>query len=139
MNLTPIERWRIDLPHVRQLGVLASQIDEMFYHRVQRQVRKDGCVSINGKWFEVPYALTEQKVQVVFDPETDVAKWVESEHGQRLGDAMILDKVHNTHRKRQRPTTEHVGVQSVPSTSNPIELAYAQQQSSLIINQSKEI
>ena len=54
MNLTPIERWRIDLPHVRQLGVLASQIDEMFYHRVQRQVRKDGCVSINGKWFEVP-------------------------------------------------------------------------------------
>ena len=139
MDLTPIERWRIDLPHVRQLGVLASQIDEMFYHRMQRQVRKDGCVSINGKWFEVPYALTEQKVQVVFDPETDVAKWVESEHGQRLGDAMILDKVHNTHRKRQRPTTEHVGVQSVPSTSNPIELAYAQQQSSLIINQSKEI
>jgi transposase InsO family protein len=132
-KLTPLERWRKDLLHVRQLGLLASQIDEIFYHRVTRQVRKDGCVSINGKWFEVPYELTGQLVQVVFDPETNTAKWVESEDGKRLGDVALLDKMHNTHRKRQRPMHEPAVMQLSPSTSNAIELAYAKQLASLTI------
>lgn len=137
-NLTPIERWRKDLEHVRQLGVWSLHIDEMFYHRVKRQVRKDGCVSINGIWVEVPYELTGQKVLIVFDPETNQAKWVESLDGTRLGDVVLLDKVHNVHRQRQRPTQEFVVTQASLSTPNPIELAYKQQQDSLFINQPKE-
>lgn len=137
-NLTPLERWRIDIAHVRQLGVWALQIDEMFYHRIERKVRKDGCVSIAGKWFEVPYELTGEKVMIVFDPETNSGKWVESLDGVRLGDIVLLDKVHNTNRQRQRPIQESVATQLPSVGSNSIELAYEQQQESLIINQSKD-
>lgn len=137
-NLTPLERWRIDIAHVRQLGVWALQIDAMFYHRIERKVRKDGCVSIAGKWFEVPYELTGKKVMIVFDPETNRGKWVESLDGVRLGDIVLLDKVHNTHRQRQRPIQESAATQLPAVGSNPIELAYKQQQESLIINQSKD-
>jgi transposase InsO family protein len=137
-HLTPIERWRNDLVHVRQLGTWATQIDEMFYHREQRQVRKDGCVSINGQWFEVPYELTGEKVLVVFDPETNEAKWVESLEGKRLGQAVLLDKMRNTNRKRQRPTQSSTTTQPYALTPNTVELAYALQQASLLVQPSQE-
>jgi hypothetical protein len=77
-------------------------------------------------------------VLVVFDPETNTAKWVESQDGKRIGDVVLLDKVHNAHRKRQRPVQEPMMMHASSSVSNPIELAYAQQQASLIINQTQE-
>ena len=137
-HLTPIERWRNDLVHIRQLGTWAMQIDEMFYHREQRKVRKDGCVSINGQWFEVPYELTGEKVLVIFDPETNEAKWVESLEGKRLGQAVLLDKMHNTHRKRQRPMQASAATTPSALTPNAVELAYAQQQASLLIKPLQE-
>ena len=137
-HLTPIERWRNDLVHIRQLGTWATQIDEMFYHREQRKVRKDGCVSINGQWFEVPYELTGEKVLVIFDPETNEAKWVESLEGKRLGQAVLLDKMHNTHRKRQRPMQASAATTPSALTPNAVELAYAQQQASLLIKPLQE-
>jgi len=133
-NLTPIERWRQDLTQVRQLGVWATQIDEVFYHRDKRLVRKDGCVSVNGKLFEVPYQLTGQKVLVVFDPETNIAKWVESLDGERIGDVTSLDRLHNTKRGRIRPAKDR-SITKTSAATNPIELAYAQQQASLTIKQ----
>jgi transposase InsO family protein len=137
-HLTPIERWRKDLTHIRQLGVRAMWIDELFYHRIKRQVRKDGCVSIGGQWFEVPYELTGEEVFVVFDPETNEAKWVESLEGKRLGQAVLLDKMHNTNRKRQRPTQSITPIQASTLASNTVELAYAKQQASLLIKPSQE-
>lgn len=137
-GITPIERWRQDLAHVRQLGIWATQIDEVFYHREKRKVRKNGCISLNGKLFEVPYELTGLEILIVFDPETNEAKWVEDIDGKRLGYVVLLDQVHNTYRKRQRPTQEQMQSAVVASTPNPIELAYAEQQKLLIIKPQQE-
>ncbi|MGB0784411.1 MAG: DDE-type integrase/transposase/recombinase [Marinomonas sp.] len=101
-KMTPLERWRKDIPHIKLLGRMASQLDELFYHREKRRVRKDGCVSLNKCLYEVPYELTGQSVMLVFDPLIDEAKWVESEDGKRLGEVTVCDPIHNLHRKRQR-------------------------------------
>ena len=45
---TPLQRYQQDLPRMRTLGPLAEKIDEVFYHRIVRKVRKvrkDGTVS----------------------------------------------------------------------------------------------
>jgi len=97
---SPIERWRKDLAHIRPLGTWATQIDELFYHRKKRHVRKDGCINFEGKLFEVPYQLTGHTIMVVFDPEKSEVKWVESESGEKLGDAVLCDPISNSHRKR---------------------------------------
>ena len=102
-NSSPIERWRCDLIHVRSLGSLAQNIDDYFYHRIKRTVKKDGTVTYQGKSFEVPYELSGQKLNLVIDPHDLTAKKVESLEGEYLGCAYPTDKRSNRHRKRQRP------------------------------------
>ena len=50
---TPLERYRKDLIQIRPLGLFASRLDELFLHRYERLVRKDGTVSYEGQRFEV--------------------------------------------------------------------------------------
>jgi len=59
---TPLDRWREDLVHVRQLGFKAEKIDDIFYHRVERTIRKDGTLSWEGKFFEVATYVADKKV-----------------------------------------------------------------------------
>ena len=40
-GLTPLQRWRADLPRIRTLGPLALRLDAIFHHRVTRKVRLD--------------------------------------------------------------------------------------------------
>jgi transposase InsO family protein len=53
-DTTPIQRWREDIIHVRPLGLKAETLDNLFYHRHKRTVRKDGTVRWEGTIFEVP-------------------------------------------------------------------------------------
>lgn len=140
-NITPIERWRQDLPNIRHLGLWATKIDELFYHRETRRVRKDGCVSLHGKFFEVPYALAGDYVVVVFDPEKNEARHVESQKGERLGDATLVDPIHNTHRKRQRPEQRDSTVTGSNriELENTIERLYEEHKKSLIIDNNEEV
>jgi hypothetical protein len=101
----PLERWREDLVHIRPLGVKAPIIDELFYHRYDRVVRKDGTVSWEGKIFEVNYELVGEKITLVVDPHTQIAIRAESSAGNNLGPATLLDLKANLTRKRQRPHT----------------------------------
>lgn len=101
---TPIGRWRQDLVHVRPLtACMANKIDDIFCHRFERSVRKDGTVSWNGMRFEVAYHLSGEKITLVVDPHTNTAIRVESEFGDDLGPATRLDLKNNLNRKRQRP------------------------------------
>lgn len=102
-NITPIQRWRQDLIHVRQLGSQASFIDDIFYHRISRFVRKDGTVLWDGDLFEVPYEHSGKTVKLVFDPHTKKAIRIESDAGDDLGAVTLLDLAANLTRKRQRP------------------------------------
>ena len=104
-GLTPLERYRKDLIQIRPLGPFASRLDELFLHRHDRLVRKDGTVSYLGERFEVPYELIGKTVKLVVDPHREKVIGVESENGDSLGKAILLDPLANCHRKRRTPTT----------------------------------
>lgn len=119
---TPIARWRDDLMQVRSLGFKAANLDDIFYHRVERTVQKDGTVNWVGKKFEVPFERCGEKIKLVIDPHTQTALRIESLLGDDYGPVTLLDAQRNCHRKRQRPheapSPEHT------TTDNMVELAY---------------
>jgi len=123
---TPLDRWRDDLVHVRQLGFKAEKIDDIFCHRIERTVRKDGTLSWEGKQFETAFALADKKINLVIDPHTNTALRVESVLGDDLGSVTPLDKIGNLNRKRQRP--QKTTGASVKQGVNAVELAYQEQQ-----------
>lgn len=130
----PLARWQQDLSHIRSLGPLAAQFDELFLHRVKRFVRKDGTLTWEGKRFEVPYLYAGQTVYLVFDPHLKQALRIESKNFEHLGPVTPLDSLANTHRRRQRPT---LPIQATPTTQrslNAVEMAYEQHNRQLVIN-----
>ena len=129
-KMTPLERWRQDLFRIRQLGTQAALIDDIFYHRVLRLVRKDGTVSWEGKLFEVPYELSGKKIQLVFDPQTKKVHRVESDVGENLGPITLLDTTANLNRKRQRPDINKKA-EHQQKKFDAVEMAYENYQRSL--------
>jgi len=122
-KFTPLERWQQDLVHIKQLGLIAPELDDYFYHRDKRLVKKDGTVSWSGQKYEVPYELAGKWLNLVFDPHQRKAIRVESLEGDKLGPIHLLDPVANNHRKRQRPVQT-----SLLSSSdvNAVEIALTQ-------------
>lgn len=105
-DMTPLARWREDLDHVRPLlPHVIHQIDDLFYHREERVVRKNGTISWNGNFYEVDHHLVGEKVTLVFDPHTNKTIRIETAFGDNLGSAVPLDREANLHRERQRPHT----------------------------------
>ncbi len=122
---TPLARYQQDLPRIRQLGTRAAQLDDLFYHRIRRKVRRDGTVSFQNAWFEVPYELSGKTVHLVVDPHAGLVIGVENEEGQRIGLATPLDKVANLHRTRHKPMPAEA-VEKKRSGPNAVELAHQQ-------------
>jgi len=105
-NQTPISLWRDELHHVRPLlPHMIDQIDDLFYHREKRKVRKDGTISWNGNFYEVDHKFVGDKVTLVFDPHTKKTIRIETELGEYLGTVIPLDLDANLNRTRQRPHT----------------------------------
>ena len=121
---TPLARYQQDLPRIRTLGQRAARLDELFYHRLERRVRKDGTVSFQGDRFEVPYELSTQRVVLVVDPHTGLVHGVEDAQGQSLGAATPLDAVANLKRKRRQPKPAEPSSQRTAAELDAVELAY---------------
>ncbi len=102
-GLTPLARYQRDLPRIRALGGKAVHLDEIFYHRVSRKVRRDGTVSWLRKRFEVPYELVGKQINLVIDPYAETAIRVEDHEGEVLGAVTPLDVIANCHRRRRKP------------------------------------
>lgn len=102
---TPLKRWTVDIPKIKQLSRdMTIKIDEIFMHRVKRNIRRDGTITIEGEAFEVPYELSGLTVQVLVDPHTNKPKSIYSiEDNSYLGEVTPLDKIANSNRKRCRP------------------------------------
>jgi hypothetical protein len=132
-GLTPLERYRKDLIQIRPLGPFASRLDELFQHRHDRLVRKDGTVSYLGERYEVPYELIGKTVQLVVDPHREKVIGVESENGDSLGKAILLDLLANCHRKRRTPTPCETPPQG-RTGANLVEMALERQTRSLCGN-----
>ena len=123
-GLTPLTRYQQDLSRVRPLGQYAATIDQLFYHRQSRKVRRDGTVSYGGRVVEVPYELAAQTVYLLVDPHREVVTGIEDAHGLSLGPVTPLDPVANSHRPRTK-STDNVLPKPAPATGlNPIESAY---------------
>ena len=132
LGCTPLQRWQQDLESMRSLGPFASNLDDLFYHRQSRRVRKDGTVSFDGRLFEVPYTLVGRTVALVVDPQAGKVVGVESLEGEPIGAATPLDRIGNSHRRRHRSTPLGDDVEKEPAraaadqTFNAIDQACAQ-------------
>lgn len=101
---SPIEHWRDELHHVRPLlPHVVNVIDDLFYHREERLVRKNGTISWQGNFYEVHHHLVGETVTLVFNPHTEQPIRIETAFGDNLGAVVLLDSKANLHRKRQRP------------------------------------
>jgi len=129
-GLTPLSRYQQDLARIRLLGSKALKLDELFYHRVSRKVRRDGTVAWNGNRFEVDYVLTGKQVQLVIDPHAGEAVRVENEDGEVLSMAIPLDVKANCQRKRRKPDAMDVSkdqpMENAPMKDNLVEKALEQ-------------
>ncbi len=125
-GVTPLQRYQRDLAKIRSLGVLAGQLDELFYHRVPRKVRKDGTVSYQGSRFEVAYELTGKRVVLVVEPHRQQVLGVEDDQGKPLGAATPLDALANVDRKRRKPQSTDASCKQPADAENEVELAYRQ-------------
>lgn len=122
-NVSPLARYQQDLPRIRALGSLAPKLDELFLHRVERRVRRDGTVSYDGRVFEVPYELTGQQIVLVVDPHAGTVVRLQNRAGLSLGVATPLDAVANSRRRRSKPPATPTTAAPVPGP-NLIELAH---------------
>lgn len=121
---TPLQRYQQDLPRIKTLGQRAATLDELFYHRLSRKVRRDGTVSYQSKRFEVPYQLAGQTVQLVVDPHTGQVIGVEDAQGDPLGTATLLDLLANNHRQRRKPDADVIPEKNLKT--NLVEMAHQQ-------------
>lgn len=93
LQTTPLLRWQRDIEQVRQLPP-ATDLRRLFFHRVDRLVRRDSTFLLHGQFFEAPPHLAGQRIEVRFDP-LDQAH-VEIYHGGQLaGAARLVDAVVN--------------------------------------------
>lgn len=125
-GLTPLARYQQDLAKIRSLGPLATRIDDLFLHRINRYVRKDGTVSYLGARFEVPFELAGKTIRLVVDPHAGTVLGVENESGERLGSATPLDMLANLKRVRRKPAPVDSGPGRDRAATNLVELAYQQ-------------
>jgi putative transposase len=113
-GISPLARYQRDLPRIRTLGPLAREIEAIFYHRIERLVRRDGTVSYQGRRFEVPYALVGRRVRLVVDPHRGQVMGVEDAEGRSLGAVTPLDRLANRDRPRARALPADADASSAP-------------------------
>ena len=90
---TPLLRWQRDIERVRQLPP-ATDMRRLFFHRVDRLVRRDSTFQLRNRFFEAPPLLAGKNIEVRFDP-------LDLEHveiccdGKPEGAARLVDAVVN--------------------------------------------
>lgn len=121
-GLTPLQRYQQDLARIRTLGSKALKLDELFYHRVSRKVRRDATIGWDGRRFEVDYMLAGKQVLVVIDPHAKEALRVEDEEGEVLSMVIEMDVHANCQRKRRKPEAVET-IEDKPMETNLVEMA----------------
>jgi len=121
----PREHWLEQVEHLRPLPAGVS-LDEVFLHRAQRKVRKDGTVRFGGRLLEIRAELTGS-VELRFDPvRLDVLPRV-FVNNRFASDTVPLDRLANAHRVRRRDVGVPAGVLP-PSGLDPLALIQAEHQ-----------
>jgi transposase InsO family protein len=93
LQTTPLLRWQRDIAQVRQLPP-ATDLRRLFFHRVDRLVRRDSTFQLNNRFFEAPPLLAGKKIEARFDP-LDPARVEIYCDGKPEGLARLVDAVVN--------------------------------------------
>jgi putative transposase len=86
-------RWQRDIEQVRQLPP-ATDLRRLFFHRVDRLVRRDSTFLLKNRFFEAPSHLAGKRIEVRFDP-LDLTKLEIYSDGKPEGIARLVDAVLN--------------------------------------------
>jgi len=93
LQTTPLVRWQRDIEQVRQLPP-STDLRRLFFHRVDRLVRRDSTFLLQGRFFEAPPHLAGKRIEVRFDPLDPLQVEIYAE-GQPQGSARQVDAVVN--------------------------------------------
>jgi putative transposase len=76
LGTTPLLRWQRDIEQVRQLPP-ATDLRRLFFHRLDRLVRRDSTFLLHNRLYEAPPHLAGHTAEVRFDPldTTQVEIW----------------------------------------------------------------
>jgi putative transposase len=104
LGTTPLLRWQQDIAHVRQLPP-ATDLRRLFFHRLQRLVRRDCTFLLGNRFYEAPPHLAGVTIEVRFDPldATTVELYAQ---GTLQGTARLVDPVLNSQRPAVKPGAE---------------------------------
>jgi putative transposase len=115
LGTTPLLRWQRDIEQVRQLPP-AADLRRLFFHRLDRLVRRDSTFLRRNRLYEAPSPLAGHTVEVRFDPvdAAEVEVWFQ---GQLQAAARRLDPVVNGRLPSAKPvpapTPESTGINFV--------------------------
>ncbi|HEX8811677.1 MAG TPA: DDE-type integrase/transposase/recombinase, partial [Terracidiphilus sp.] len=70
LGSTPLARWQRDIEQIRQLPP-ATDLRRLFFHRLDRVVRRDSTFLLHNRLYEAPPHLAGHTVEVRFDPLDD--------------------------------------------------------------------
>src|SRR6201981_827536 len=67
LGTTPLLRWQRDIEHIRQLPP-ATDLRRLFFHRLDRVVRRDCTFLLHNLLYEAPPHLANHTIEVRFEP-----------------------------------------------------------------------
>ena len=108
-------RWQRDIEHIRQLPP-ATDLRRLFFHRLNRLVRRDCTFLLQNRYYEAPPQLAGETVEVRFDPLDSVSVEIYFQ-GKSQGVARLVDPVVNGQIPSPKPVppakTEPTGINFV--------------------------
>ena len=102
LGTTPLLRWQRDIEHIRQLPP-ATDFRRLFFHRLDRLVRRDCTFQLQNRFYEAPPHLVGQTIEARFDP-LDPASVEIYFQGQPQGAARLVDPVVNAQLPSVKPS-----------------------------------
>ena len=117
LETTPLERWQRDIDHIRQLPP-STDLRRLFFHRLDRLVRRDSTFLLHKRFYEVPPHLAGRRVEVRFDP-LDLTEMEVYCDGSLAGVARAVDPVVNA---QLPPVQRRAPETPLPTGINYVEL-----------------
>jgi putative transposase len=115
LGTTPLLRWQRDIERIR-LVPPGTDLRRLFFHRVDRLVRKDCTFLLKNRFYEAPAHLAGETIEVRFDP-LDLSQLDIYFQGQPQGFARPVDPVLNAQlpssKPKESPEPEPTGINYV--------------------------
>ena len=102
LGTTPLLRWQRDIEHIRQLPP-ATDFRRLFFHRLDRLVRRDCTFQLQNRFYEAPPHLVGETIEARFDP-LDPAMVEIYFQGKPEGVARLVDPVVNAQLPSVKPS-----------------------------------